>query len=113
MNETIEKPLLDTLIESRELQIMKTMVPYMCKEQQKKISMIIKLIELQKTVSLFNSDNPEYTQELHACASVSESERITMMLSAIRTYCTEKERETIDTLLSFFEMSNSYESFFP
>ena len=107
MTETVEKPLLDSLIESRQLQILKTVVPYMHENQQKKLSMLIKLIEFQKTASLFDENSSAFSKELHACAYVSDSERISGMLGAIRKYCTEKEQENIDMILSFYEMSAS------
>ncbi len=110
--ETQERPLLDSLIESRELTILKTMVPYMHEDQQKKMAMIIKLIEFQKTAALFESGSADQMQELHACGAQSDTERYSQMLTAIRGYCTPKEQETIDTVLSFFEMSASYGAMF-
>ena len=38
MEETTTRPLLDTLIESRELQILKTVIPYMQESQQKNMA---------------------------------------------------------------------------
>ena len=110
--ETQERPLLDALIESRELTILKTMVPYMHEEQQKKMAMLIKLIELQKTASLFGNNASVPVQELHACSAQSDTERYSQMLAAIRGYCYPKEQELIDTLLGFFEMSASYGAMF-
>ena len=112
MTETIEKPLLDTLIENRQLQILKTAVPYMPENQQRKLSMLIKLIEFQKTALLFDESSSGFSRELHACACVSDGERISKMLGAIRRFCTEKEQESIDMILNFYEMSASCDGFF-
>lgn len=112
MTESTEKPLLDSLIESRQLQMLKTIVPYMHESQQKKISMLIKLIEFQKTASLFDESSSGFSQELHTCACISDNERISGMLNAMRKYCTEKEQESIDMILNFYEMSASCDGFF-
>lgn len=106
MNDDSEKTLLDTLIDSRELRILKTAVPYLKTEQQKQFSMIIKLIELQKTAALFHTDRKN-SSGLQACAGESEYERTVKMLGAVRELCTPKEQEMIDMFLNFYEISSA------
>ena len=106
------QPVLDTLIQSRDLQMLKSVVPYMTGPQQRMISLIIKLIELQKTIQLFNAEPEMQAAELHICENDSPTERTCHMLNALREYCTPAEQESIDTFLNFFDMYSSYESLF-
>lgn len=112
MEDANTRPLLDTLIESRELQILKTMVPYLHESQQKTMAMVIKLMEFQKTAALFDSSQESYSEELHACSGESDMERMTKMLGALRGFCSEKELENIDMILNFMEMTANYDLFF-
>ena len=105
-------PVLDTLIQSRELQMLKAVVPYLQESRQKMFSMAIKMIELQRTMQLFDAESEMQAEELHICSNESESERMRHMLNALREYCTPKEQETIDTIINFFDMFSSYETLF-
>lgn len=112
MEETTTRPLLDTLIESRELQILKTVIPYMQESQQKNMAILIKFMELQKTAALFDAPDDDASQELHACAGESDTERLSKMLQAIRGFFSEKEAENIDMILNFLDMSTGYDMMF-
>ena len=103
---------LDTLIQSRDLQMLKSVVPYMNGSQQRMVSLVIKLVELQKTIQLFNAEPEMQAAELHICENDSPTERTCHMLAALREYCTPAEQENIDTFLNFFDMYSSYESLF-
>lgn len=105
-------PVLDTLIQSRELQMMKTVIPYIEPQQQKMFSMIIKLMELQKTMQLFDSEDQLETAQLRICSAENTSERMFQMLNALRKYCTPKEQENIDLFINFFDMFSSCETLF-
>lgn len=106
------QPVLDTLIQSRELQMLKSVVPYMPGAQQRMLSVVIKLVELQKTIQLFGGESRLQASELHICENESPTERTCHMLAAIREYCTPAEQENIDSFLNFFDVYNSYESLF-
>ena len=107
MEETNNRPLLDSLVDSKELQILKTMIPYMHQSQQKQLAMIIRFIELMKTTELFEQSENAYAQELKACSVESDTERLSKMLSAVKVFCSEQEKERIDMLLNVMEMSAS------
>lgn len=105
-------PVLDTLIQSRELQMMKAVIPYIEPPRQKMFSMVIKLIELQKTLQLFDSESQVENTQLRICSTQPASERMCQMLNALREYCTPKEQENIDLLINFFDMFSSCETLF-
>lgn len=108
-----KQPVVDTLIQSRELQMLKSMVPYIDSSRQKTICLIIRLVELQKTIQLFDSESQMQAAELHICENESPVERTCHMLNAMREYCSPSEQENIDTLLSFYDMYASYGAMFP
>lgn len=113
MNENKTKqPVLDTLVQSRELQMLKSMVPYFSGPQQRMVSLVIKLVELQKTMQLFNQKPELQAAELRICENESPNERTCHMLNAMKEYCTPQEQENIDVLISFFDMYASYETMF-
>lgn len=100
---------LDSLIQDRQLQMMKTALPYINNSAQKSMAFMIKFMELERTISVFNS--PEISMQM--CAIPEEEEpRVLQLLSALREFCTEKERETIDMLLNYMQMFSAYETLF-
>ena len=100
---------LDSLVEDRQLQMMKAAIPYINGPTQKTMAFMIKFLELERTVSIFNSSE----NSLQMC-SIPEEETAPQLqlLMALREYCTERERETIDTLLNYMQMFSAYETLF-
>ena len=81
---------IDTLIQDRHLQMLKAALPYVDNSRQKSIAMMVKFMELQRTMALFES--PE--NNLRMCSQEEDqSDAPLQMLNAIREYCTEKEQE--------------------
>lgn len=105
MEETTNRPLLDSYVDSRELQMLKTVIPFMQQPQQKQLAMAIRFIEFIKTTELFEEKETIYAQELQACSGESDGERLSKMLMAVKSLCTEQEKERIDMLLNVIEMS--------
>ena len=101
--------ILDNLVQDRQLQMLKTALPYINASAQKNIAFLIKYMELQRTVSLFNSPQTS----LQVC-SVPESEEPypLQMLEALRGFFPEKEQEYIDTLISYIQMFSACETLF-
>lgn len=98
---------LDTLIRDKNLQMMKSALPYMAPSNQKNMAMLVKFMELQRTMILFQ--NP--INDLHMCSEDSSpEERPVQMLSAIREFCNDYEKETVDNLINFMQMFSTYET---
>ncbi|MFG6383911.1 MAG: hypothetical protein K1V96_06620 [Lachnospiraceae bacterium] len=98
---------IDTLIQDRHLEMMKAAIPYLNTSRQKNMAMLVKFMELQRTMALFqNSGN-----DLRMC-SEEEREDPVQMLNAIREYCTDREKEMIDNIISFVQMFSTYETLF-
>jgi hypothetical protein len=106
------QPVLDSLIQSRQLQMLKAIVPYVDESRQQTLSIMIKMIELQKTMQLFEGEPSLQAAELHGCSGDSPTDRACHMLHALREFCTPNEQENIDMFLNFFETFSSYETLF-
>lgn len=106
-----DRPLttIDDLIQDRQLQMMKAAIPYINSSRQKTMALMVKLMELQRTMSIF--DSPQATLQI---CSVPENEepRPLQLLSVLREFCTEKEQETIDMLVNYMQMFSAYETLF-
>lgn len=98
----------DEKIQSKDLQILKTALPYMNGSRQKEILTLIKSMELKKSIDLVNSDDTS----LSICSTDNPMENTLNMLSDIRKYCSEREQEHIDMILNIFSMFSTYETMF-
>lgn len=100
---------LDSLIQDRQLQMMKASLPYINNSAQKTMAFFIKFLELERTISIFNSSQAT----IQMCSLSDEEEpRSLQLLSALREFCTEQEKETIDTLMNYMQMFSAYETLF-
>lgn len=98
----------DEKIQNRDLQILKTALPYMNSTRQKEILTLIKTMELKKSIDLINSDETS----LSILSADSPMENTLNMLNDIRKFCSEKEQGQIDMLLNVFSMFSTYEMMF-
>lgn len=98
----------DEKIESKDLKILKTALPYMKGAHQKEIITLIKSLELRKSLELINSED----SSLSIMSTDNPTENTLNMLSDIRQFCNEREQEHIDLLLNLFSMFSTYETMF-
>lgn len=97
----------DDMVQTRNIQILKSIVPFLEFRTQKPVAMMIQYMELKNASETFSRrDN-----SMAACALPNGSDRRNAMLGAIRQYCTPKEQETIDTILNLFCVMDNYELF--
>lgn len=100
---------LDNLIQDKHLQMIKSALPYLNPSRQRDMAMLAKFMELQRTMVLFQ--NP--VNNLKMCSEESsDEERPVQMLIAIREYCNDYEKETVDNLINFVQMFSTYETLF-
>ena len=74
----------DSQLQNHQLQIMKTMIPYLSAGQQRPFALLIKYMELQKTAQL---------------TDISEQ-------------CTPGEKENIENFLNMYQMLSAYDTLF-
>ena len=87
---------IDTLIQDRHLEMIKAAIPYLDNSRQKNMAMLVKFMEFQRTMALFQ--NPG--NDLNMCSEEERKDPV-QMLTAIREYCTDKEKEMVDNIISF------------
>ena len=95
-------PVLDTLIQNRPIQMLKAIVPYLYEPQQRMVSMM----ELQRTMQLFDAAPEMQAQELRICSNESPTERTHQILNVLREYCTPQERDQIDMILNILDLTS-------
>lgn len=89
----------DTLVTSKELQMMKLMLPYTPSSYQKFLAFYIKFIELQNTIRTFGLFHSHENPKMFGKSAVSPMD----ILDDLRPYLG-KESETIDMILSAMSM---------
>jgi len=97
----------DGLVQSRELQMLKSMLPFLNVKNQMPLAILIESIQFRNTIKMFQNNS----NVLSACSITNETDRRNAMLQTIRKYCTQKERETIDTILNIMCVIENYDSF--
>ena len=65
----------DSQLQTHQLQIMKTMIPYLSAGQQRPFALLIKYMELQKTAQLFSNDTLTIQEPVSTGADVSDAYR--------------------------------------
>lgn len=98
----------DEKIESKDLKILKTALPYMNGSRQKEILMLIKSMELKKSLDLINNSDASVS----IMSAENPVENTQKMLNDIRQFCNEQEQENIDMILNLFSMFSTYGSMF-
>lgn len=98
----------DNMTQTRELQMLKTALPYMKSAQKKQFAILIKYMELQNTMQVFSQED----KVLSMCSVEEEENNSLSMLNALRQFCTEKELETLDMITNMFSMMETYETIF-
>lgn len=100
--------LFDTQIQNHNLQMLKTMIPYLNSGSQKSFALMIKYLELQKTAEVFSHDS----LTIQGVSNESPQERMFRMLSDISEQCTSAEKENIDMILNMFQIMSTYDVMF-
>jgi len=99
-----EPTIFDTLTGSREIQMLKTAVPYMKHSQKRQFAILIKYMELQRAIQSFSSG----TASLSACEIPAEENNSLNMLNEMRKYANPREQEMIDNFTNLFSMMTLY-----
>ena len=95
----------DAQIQTRELQMLKAILPFVHTSGQMPLAIMIQTMEFQNTMRYFRSQE----NQLSALSVASESDRKNALLQTLTRFCTPKERETIDTLLNIMCVMENYD----
>ncbi|WP_113674701.1 hypothetical protein [Vallitalea guaymasensis] len=86
---------IDTIVNSNEMNVVKAAIPYMSLENQRNLAVLIKFIELMKTIKLYNNPAINEIQELNR-PNITKRD----MLYALRSRCSDKNKQIIDIMLN-------------
>jgi len=104
MENYLEPTIFDTLTVNREIQMLKSAVPYMNQAQKRPFALFIKYMELHQAMQAFAPG----TASLSACEVPPEENNRLNMLMEMRKYATPMEQEMIDNITSLISMMSLY-----
>ena len=86
----------DELVQTRELQILKSLLPFADIRNQLPLAVLIQSMEFRNTVQMFQNN----ANVLSACSANNEPDKRSAMIQTLRKFCSPREKETIDTLMN-------------
>ncbi len=98
---------LDQIANQNHLHLIKAFLPYVASGNQRTLSILIKMMEIQNVISFYQKN----TSVVTACSASSESPDLLDILNDIRNYCEEKEQALLDQwiqILSVMELSSIF-----
>ena len=96
----------DNLVCDDRLQILKACIPFFGLQEQTFLLAYTKFMEFRRSLKLAKED----TGKLQACSINPQLRTPLHMLNHVRPYCSEANRQTIDTLLQYFQMIQIYQT---
>ena len=107
MNQETYQTEYDGLVQTREVQMLKSLLPFAALKNQMPLAILIQSMEFRNTIHLFQNN----ANALSACAVHNEPDKKNAMIQTLRRFCTPKEKETIDTLLNIMCVMENYDTF--
>ena len=105
MNQLPPMTLLDYKVSNKELNMLKTMLPYMDIHFQPFLAMYIKYIELRATIDLFTGGKDVFNTHKQASLGISD------ILSSIAPYLTPEERESMENMQNILNTVQMFEQY--
>ena len=102
-----EKTLFTPFVEitqTKELQMLKTIVPYLSKDKQRPLVMMISCMAMVNSMKVLSE-----TPALSVAETETPSDRRIAMLNALKKYFSPSEQETIDNILNVFSILDNKE----
>lgn len=94
----------DEITQTKELQILKTIVPYLSKDKQRPLVMMISCMAMLNSMKVLSE-----TPALSVAETETPSDRRIAMLNALKKYFSPSEQETIDNILNVFSILDNKE----
>lgn len=96
----------DRLISSKDLQLMKLIIPYTPPANQHMLAILVKFLELNRTIKIFHQSH----QNIHTQTFEKSFSSPLDIVDEIRPYLSEAERTSIDSILNVFNMMQMLET---
>lgn len=109
MEEQAVPPLtaIDQIANGNSLQMLKAAIPYTPFESQKFLAVYIKVMELENIITFYeDSDSP-----VRACSLGSESFSFQNMLTDMRNYCSDEQREQLNSCLNLMKTMQMFQTY--
>ena len=100
--------LYDTRLQSREINMLKTTLPYVNPQLQRSLSMVISFLQMQKTIAFF--ENPENLTQISAMEHSPDA--AVELLQDLRDLCSPPDQKPLDSILNVIQLVSTYEVFF-
>ena len=94
----------DEITQTKELQLLKTIVPYLSKDKQRPLVMMISCMAMVNSMKVLSE-----TPALSVAETETPSDRRIAMLNALKKYFSPSEQETIDNILNVFSILDNKE----
>lgn len=94
----------DEITQTKELQMLKTIVPYLSKDKQRPLVMMISCMAMLNSMKILSE-----TPALSVAETETPSDRRIAMLNALKKYFSPSEQETIDNILNVFSILDNKE----
>ena len=94
----------DEITQTKELQMLKTIVPYLSKDKQRPLVMTISCMAMVNSMKVLSE-----TPALSVAETETPSDRRIAMLNALKKYFSPSEQETIDNILNVFSILDNKE----
>ena len=96
MEENVTLTPYDEMLQTRDVQILKSIIPFVDFNAQRQIAMLIQCMEFRQIKTIFSKKE----NTLSICSIPDGTDKRSALLAAVRKYCSPKEQETIDTILN-------------
>lgn len=94
----------DEITQTKELQMLKTIVPYLSKDKQRPLVMMISCMAMVNSMKVLSE-----TPAPSVAETETPSDRRIAMLNALKKYFSPSEQETIDNILNVFSILDNKE----
>ena len=94
----------DEITQTKELQMLKTIVPYLSKDKQRPLVMMISCMAMLNSMKVLSE-----TPALSVAETETPSDRRIAMLNALKKYFSPSEQETIDNIINVFSILDNKE----
>lgn len=98
---------LDQVANRNHLQLIKAAIPYVSGKNQRMLSLLIKMMELQNVMEFYQ--HSDFT--VSACSTQAEQPGILDMLADMRNYCEGGEQQMLDTCIQMLSAMELYSIF--
>lgn len=97
---------LDTLVTTKELQIIKSLLPYFPSSQRSLLAVYLKFMEFQTTFKLFSHMDSETSEELIGSKTLHSP---IDLLSDLKNYLSPDDAAAFDSILNAFQMMDTFQ----